>query len=202
MKMNLRIFYLTLGILSLGMIGCETVEQQNTTENLASSTPDTKDEVTAVAEQHPTAEEIKLANSNPPAEFKTGLPEAREESASNSIVPSFPSATAVQPSPNDNVSTPSSQETSAVSSPPVSPTPKPPSSQPSLFTGHIILMNFNKNFVVIDFDQNGVPPIQSELGVYRNSEFVGSIRITNPIKPPLASADILTGTLRNGDEVR
>ena len=79
-----------------------------------------------------------------------------------------------------------------------------PSGQSSIpiFVGHIVLLNQEKNFVVIDFERGMVPPVRSELGVYRNDIFVGSVRITDPVKPPMASADILTGVLRQGDVVR
>ncbi len=76
--------------------------------------------------------------------------------------------------------------------------------QPSVstFVGHIVILNQEKNFVVVDFERGVIPPVRSELGVYRNDIFVGSIRITDQIKSPMVVADILTGTLRQGDTVR
>lgn len=69
-------------------------------------------------------------------------------------------------------------------------------------TGTVIRLDPKENFVVINFGSGYVPPLHSELDVYREGQVVGSIRITNPIKPPFASANILAGTLRHGDVIR
>ncbi len=71
-----------------------------------------------------------------------------------------------------------------------------------LFEGKVVLVNQAKKFLIVDFREAKVPPVRSELGVYRGGVFVGSLRITEPVKPPLASADILSGTLRRGDVVQ
>jgi len=72
----------------------------------------------------------------------------------------------------------------------------------SPFIGTVVLSPLRKKFVVVDFRNGEVPPIRSELGVYREGIFVGSVRISEPVKPPLASADILSGALRRGDVVQ
>ncbi len=81
-----------------------------------------------------------------------------------------------------------------------------PSAQKSVsespFIGTVVLSPLQKKFVVVDFRNGEVPPIRSELGVYREGIFVGSVRISEPVKPPLASADILSGALRRGDVVQ
>jgi len=84
----------------------------------------------------------------------------------------------------------------------VTPAPEPPPPPPN-YQGTVAFLDLKQKFVIIDFKhKNNVPPVRSELGVYRNGRFVGSIRITPPVKPPNASADILQGSLRQGDEVR
>lgn len=70
------------------------------------------------------------------------------------------------------------------------------------FSGSVVLLNPKENFVIVNFQPGSVPPLRSELGVYRENVFVGSVRITDPIKPPLASADILSGSIQRGDVVR
>ncbi len=67
--------------------------------------------------------------------------------------------------------------------------------------GHIALIDISKNFVIIDFQNGKMPSLNSELGVYRDHRSVGRIRITKPVNPPMASADILKGTLSRGDFV-
>lgn len=68
--------------------------------------------------------------------------------------------------------------------------------------GEILSVNAKKKFVVVDFKRNSIPPVGSRFGVYRDGNFVGSISLTNPIKPPYASADIMTGEIQYGDIIR
>jgi len=86
---------------------------------------------------------------------------------------------------------------------PVAATPAPLEAWPAAgsYTGRIALCSEQK-FVIVDFDHGKVPPLHSKLGVYRDQRLVGSIRITAPVKPPFASADILTGALQRGDVVQ
>ena len=76
--------------------------------------------------------------------------------------------------------------------------------QPSIptFRGSVIVINPQKKFLIVDF-QGGtaIPPLKTEMEVYRGGQRVGIIRITEPIKAPLASADIVKGTLARGDIV-
>lgn len=70
------------------------------------------------------------------------------------------------------------------------------------YHGKIAIINTKENFVVVNFYPGKVPPAHSEMGVYRGDSLVGSVRITEPIKPPVAPADIMNGNLQRGDEVR
>lgn len=148
-------------------------------------------------------------NAKPVTELKGETSQLKPEKESDKEGTPIETQTSKPPVPplTSPVSTP---ETPKVE---IQPTPSPnktnettstPTTSPSkpLFVGRVVLVNSKKHFVIIDFNARKVPPLRSELGVYRNNQFVGSIRITPPIKPPLTSADILMGTLRRGDEVR
>lgn len=67
--------------------------------------------------------------------------------------------------------------------------------------GKLVAVNLKEKFVVIHFPQS-IPPLQTELTVFRDREAVGTVRITKPINPPNATADIVSGSLRRGDYVR
>lgn len=73
---------------------------------------------------------------------------------------------------------------------------------PSIWSGCngvVMLVNPNKNFAVIDFGTSTVPSVGAGLSIFRGGRMVGSVKITEPIKAPLASADIVNGTLASGD---
>jgi hypothetical protein len=69
--------------------------------------------------------------------------------------------------------------------------------------GEIQTVNLSQKFVVVQFKkEDSIPPVGSKLGVYRSDTFIGSIELTQPIKPPYASADIVSGKIQSGDNVR
>jgi hypothetical protein len=47
-----------------------------------------------------------------------------------------------------------------------------------------------------------VPAPGSQLTLYRAKERVASVKITEPMRPPFITADILDGKPERGDEVR
>lgn len=167
-----RLFCILLTALGLALSGCES------TDSIPHFVSDenlanTKEEALALAEGLPSAEEVAPGAKPAPATVA-----AREE----------PKKAYVEESTLRD-----------------SPAPKLAATPPSVespFLGMIVLLNLQKGFVIVDFSKSRVPPMRSELGVYRSGIFVGSLRITPPSKPPLVSADILTGTLRRGDTVR
>ncbi|HUK81249.1 MAG TPA: hypothetical protein VLZ12_01320 [Verrucomicrobiae bacterium] len=57
-------------------------------------------------------------------------------------------------------------------------------------------------FVVIDFTSRVMPPIGTELAVYRKGKRVGVVRITEPARAQFATADVLEGDPWVGDEAR
>jgi hypothetical protein len=57
-------------------------------------------------------------------------------------------------------------------------------------------------FVVLDFTGQLIPAPLTTLNVFRAGQKVGQVQINGPAKPPRATADILSGDLRVGDEAR
>jgi hypothetical protein len=66
----------------------------------------------------------------------------------------------------------------------------------------ITLLNATHNFVVVDFSGRVLPAIGTTMPVYRDGLKVGEVRITEPVRGQLATADIVAGEARVGDEVR
>jgi hypothetical protein len=66
----------------------------------------------------------------------------------------------------------------------------------------IALVNSELQFVVIDFSSRVMPPVGTRLNVYRGDKNIGVVRITEPVRARLATADIVEGEIRVGDEAR
>ncbi len=58
------------------------------------------------------------------------------------------------------------------------------------------------HFVVLDFSSRAMPPLGTRLAVYCGDRQVGEVRITEPSRAQFATADIVSGDLRVGDEAR
>ncbi len=63
-------------------------------------------------------------------------------------------------------------------------------------------MNTELGFVVVDFASQTMPPVGTRVQVYRGDKRVGTVRITEPVHAPLATADVVDGEVRVGDEAR
>jgi hypothetical protein len=96
---------------------------------------------------------------------------------------------------------------SPASIPPVA-SPVIPESQPSVKADLPIVtaraqiqhVDNQQQFVVLEFkNTDTIPGVGSTLSVYRANRMIGNIKITDPIQPPYASADILNGTIQLGD---
>ncbi len=169
----------------------EPLKQETATETTA--LPEKKQAEAQPAEGKETAAE----NTAAPATSKETKTEVQPEP--KSVENKTPDA---QPKP---VKTENTEATHAIAAEPkaeeVTPiAAKAPAESP--FTGTVVLLPPQKKFVIVDFRSGDIPPVRSELGVYREGIFVGSVRISEPVKPPLASADVLTGALQRGDVVR
>ena len=68
--------------------------------------------------------------------------------------------------------------------------------------GKIASVNSELGFVVVDFASQTMPAVGTRLNVYRGHIRVGTVRITEPVRAPLATADIVEGEVRVGDEAR
>jgi len=66
----------------------------------------------------------------------------------------------------------------------------------------IVSVNSELGFVVIDFSGRVMPPVGTRLSVYRGDKNIGAVRITEPVRAMLATADIVQGEVRVGDEAR
>ena len=80
----------------------------------------------------------------------------------------------------------------------VAPAPSEVGSEPA----KIVSVNPELRFVVIDFDTSPMAPVGTRLSVYRGGKEVGAVRVTEPARAQLATADIVQGEARVGDEVR
>ena len=66
----------------------------------------------------------------------------------------------------------------------------------------IVSVNSDLGFVVVDFASRTMPTPGTRISVYRGDKRVGAVRITEPVHAPLATADIVDGEVRMGDEAR
>jgi hypothetical protein len=91
------------------------------------------------------------------------------------------------------------------------PKPAPPvvSQRPGLVikpdlrpAGQVAMVNVAARFVVISFPPGSVPPVQSQLYVYRNGLKVGALKVTGPQRENDTVADIISGDIHLHDEVR
>ncbi|MBM3835766.1 MAG: hypothetical protein FJ403_21355 [Verrucomicrobia bacterium] len=69
-------------------------------------------------------------------------------------------------------------------------------------TGKVVAVNSNLRFVVIDYSLGKLPALERRLGVYRQGQKVGEVKISGPEQSNNIVADITTGDARLGDEVR
>ena len=63
-------------------------------------------------------------------------------------------------------------------------------------------VNTELGFAVVDFSTQTMPPVGTRVSIYRGDKRVGTVRITEPVHAPLATADVVDGEVRVGDEVR
>ncbi|MBI5821227.1 MAG: hypothetical protein HZA88_19830 [Verrucomicrobia bacterium] len=66
----------------------------------------------------------------------------------------------------------------------------------------VVMVNKEMKFVVLEFSTSAVPIAGSQLSLYRGTERVATVKASEPMKPPLVTADILDGDPRKGDEIK
>ncbi|MEI8315263.1 MAG: hypothetical protein WCG79_07425 [Verrucomicrobiota bacterium] len=77
-----------------------------------------------------------------------------------------------------------------------------PAAQVTASGAKITHLDAKLRFVVLDYRARVMPPIGTRLTVYRTGQSVGEVQITDPVRAGFATADILTGEIRVGDEAR
>lgn len=68
--------------------------------------------------------------------------------------------------------------------------------------GHVVSVNGELNFVVIEFPSGELPALGSEVGAYRENLKVGRIKISGPQQNLHTVGDVKDGRIRIGDEIR
>ena len=74
--------------------------------------------------------------------------------------------------------------------------------KPAQASAKVVMVNAELKFVVLEFSTGEVPTVGSQITLYRGKDRVATVKATEPMKPPLVTADILDGEPRKGDEVR
>jgi hypothetical protein len=79
---------------------------------------------------------------------------------------------------------------------------EPSSAELGTMAARIVSLNSEHEFVVIDFMSRVVPAVGTRVNVYHQGKRVGAVRITEPVRAQLATADIVEGEVHVGDEAR
>ena len=66
----------------------------------------------------------------------------------------------------------------------------------------VSFVSWENQFVVIDFISRTMPAVGTRLRLYRGNKLVGTVQTTEPMRARLATADILEGEPKIGDEAR
>jgi hypothetical protein len=69
-------------------------------------------------------------------------------------------------------------------------------------SGKVASVNPSLRFVVIDFGLNAAPAVDQRLGVYRQGQKVGEVKISGQGRNNIIAADITAGEAALGDEIR
>ena len=93
---------------------------------------------------------------------------------------------------------------------PLAPAQTSPSQPPPKFivtpvttpSGKVVRVNENARFAVLNFPVGTMPVLESRLNVYRRGLKVGEVKVTGPQQDDNTVADIVTGEVQVGDELR
>ena len=78
----------------------------------------------------------------------------------------------------------------------------PPKARVLPVNGRIASVNEKLRFVIVDFTNSRRPEIDQRLSVYRVGEKVAEIKVSGPYRNTTVAADIVTGEVKYGDEVK
>lgn len=68
--------------------------------------------------------------------------------------------------------------------------------------GRVTVVNARLRFVIVDFAFSQPPALQARLGLYRDGQRIGEVRISGPVNGTSIVADVLSGVAEVGDLVR
>ena len=68
--------------------------------------------------------------------------------------------------------------------------------------GTVVFVNPQSRFVVIDFSFNPLPRPEQRLGLYRDGNRVGEVRVSSAAQASFVAADVLSGDAQLQDEAR
>lgn len=68
--------------------------------------------------------------------------------------------------------------------------------------GKVVLVNDTLRYVVVDFGFGRLPQTEQRLGVYRGGNKIAEIKISTHSRNSNFAADIVSGTVQAGDEVK
>ncbi len=116
------------------------------------------------------------------------------------------------PAPTRRAAPPSSTKPSAggIRLPPVEaqrPAAPPPPRFPVVtpvnpIQGRVTQVNARLRFIIVDFAFSAPPALQARLGLFRDGQRIGEVRISGPANGTSIAADVLSGAAAVGDLVR
>lgn len=65
--------------------------------------------------------------------------------------------------------------------------------------GRVASLNQQGQFVVVDFNVGRIPPLNTQMNVYRKNQIVGVINLSGPVNDNLVAGDIVNGSPAVGD---
>jgi len=65
--------------------------------------------------------------------------------------------------------------------------------------GRIKSVNEPGQYAIVDFGLGIIPPLQSDLNVYRDGRVTGVLKLTGPARNNIVAADIVSGEAKAGD---
>jgi len=124
----------------------------------------------------------------------TTAPKLSESAAAQPPVVTPPPATqSVKPAKAAKPKSPSARNSSASA---LIVTPNP------VLTGRVTSFNAVGRFVVLNFPIGHLPALEQRMNIYRQGVMVGEVKITGPQRDDHIVADVTTGEVQPGDEVR
>ena len=71
-----------------------------------------------------------------------------------------------------------------------------------VLNGRVVVVNADAGLCVVNFPIGQLPPLGEKLTVYRHGIQTGEVKITGPARDDNIAADILSGKIQVGDDVR